>query len=63
MFTKEDYVSYFEEVEGILRKSLVIYTDLLNDLGNEAIRNKLYAASTESMETFKFMKREKEKFA
>jgi len=62
MFTKEDYISYFEEIEEMLKKGLVIYTDLLNELGNNAIRNKLYVIASEDMDAFKFIKEEKEKF-
>ena len=62
MFTKDDYISYFSELEGTLKKILTIYTDLLNELGDQAIRNKLYAIATENIEAFKFIKEQKEKF-
>lgn len=62
MFTKEDYVNYFSDLEDILKKTLVIYTDLLNELGDQSIRNKLYALASENMEAFKFIKTQKDKF-
>ena len=40
MFTKDDYISYFSELEATLKKILTIYTDLLNELGDQAIRNR-----------------------
>lgn len=63
MFTKEDYLNYCDELLGSLQKSLVIYTDILNELRDEAIRSKLYVITSETMEGFKFIKELKEKFA
>lgn len=62
MFAREDYVNYFEELESMLKKTLVVYTDLFNELGNEAMKSKLFAMSAESMEAFRFIKDKKEKF-
>lgn len=62
MFTNKDYINYLEEFEGILKKALVIYTDLLNDLDNKAIHSKLYAIATENMDAFQLIKSLKEKF-
>ena len=62
MFTKDDYINYFGEVETILKQSLIIYTDLLNELSDQAIRNKLYTLASEEMEAFNFIKTQKEKF-
>ena len=56
MFTKDDYISYFSELEATLKKILTIYTDLLNELSDQAIRNTLYAIASENIETFKFIK-------
>ena len=63
MFTKDDYARYFSELEAVLKEAMVIYTDLLNELGDQAIRNKLYTLAAEDMEAFKFIKAQKEKFA
>lgn len=62
MFTNQDYIGYFEEIEETLKKTLVIYTDLLNDLDNKAMHSKLYAIATENMDTFQLIKSLKEKF-
>jgi formiminotetrahydrofolate cyclodeaminase len=62
MFTKEDYANYFAELEAIYKKSLVIYTDLLNELQDQSIRNKLYALATENMEAYNFITQTKAKF-
>lgn len=62
MFTKEDYINYFGELETILKEALVVYTDLLNELNDQAIRNKLYTLASEKMEAFNFIKAQKEKF-
>lgn len=62
MFTKEDYLKYFGELENIFRKNLVIYTDLLNDLTDQSIRNKLFMLAEEDMDAFNFVIKAKEKF-
>jgi hypothetical protein len=59
MFTKDDYIAYFEELERQLKDVLTIYTDLLNEIDDKSIRNKLMPLSTESMEVFKYVKSEK----
>ncbi|MFA7677768.1 MAG: hypothetical protein WCY34_06365 [Candidatus Omnitrophota bacterium] len=56
MFTESDYRNYFSEIEGALKDSLVIYTDLLNELSNKAIYNKLYSIVSENMDAFRFIK-------
>ena len=63
MFTKEDYLNYFDELLESFQKSLVIYTDILNELRDEAIRSKLYVITSEAMEGFKFIKELKNKFS
>ncbi len=63
MFTKEDYIGYFSELEGLFKKTLVTYTDLLNELGDQSVRNKLYVLASENMEAFNFIKTQKEKFS
>ena len=60
MFTDDDYRAYFNELESIFRKTLVIYTDLLNEIGDQSIRNKLFAIAAESMDAFRFVREEKE---
>lgn len=62
MFTKEDYKGYFEEVENILKKTLVIYTDILNVTDDKSIRNKLNVIASENMDSFEFVQTQKEKF-
>jgi hypothetical protein len=62
MFTKEDYLNYFDQLADIYRDSISIYTDLLNDLQDKAIRNKLLMAASENMEAFRFIREERKKF-
>ena len=63
MFTEQDYRNYFGELENIFKKALTIYTDLLNEIGDQSIRNKLYPPTLENSEAFKFIKTHKEEFA
>jgi predicted O-methyltransferase YrrM len=62
MFTKEDYLNYFDELLDLLQQTLVIYTDVLNDIKDEAIRSKLSAVTSETMEAFRFIKEQKSIF-
>ncbi|MFA6078840.1 MAG: hypothetical protein WC779_03750 [Candidatus Omnitrophota bacterium] len=55
MFTKDDYANYFAELESVFRNNLEIYTDLLNDLSDQAIRSKLFMLAEEDMDTFNFI--------
>ncbi|MBI3252341.1 MAG: hypothetical protein HYZ52_03350 [Candidatus Omnitrophica bacterium] len=61
MFTKEDFKNYFGELEGLLKETLVIHTDLLNEVHDRSLRNKLLPLMTENMEAFRWLKQEKEK--
>jgi hypothetical protein len=62
MFTKDDYMGYFNQLEDMLKQSIGIYTDLLNELNDNAIKSKLDPIATESMNSFRFIKKQKEKF-
>jgi len=62
MFTNEDYAEYFGETENLLKESIVIYTDLLNELNNNAIKSKLEPLASECMESFRYIRQQKEKF-
>ncbi|MDD4183406.1 MAG: hypothetical protein PHT53_06270 [Candidatus Omnitrophica bacterium] len=62
MFTKEDYTNYFNELEETFKKSLVIYTDLLNDLSDAAIRSKLFMLASEDNDAFNFVTETKAKY-
>lgn len=62
MFTKEDYSSYFNELEEMFKKTLVIYTDLLNELSDNAIRSKLFMLAAEDNDVFNFVTETKEKY-
>jgi len=62
MFTKEDYTNYFNELEEIFKKTLVIYTDLLNDLSDAAIRSKLFMLAAEDNDAFNFITETKAKY-
>lgn len=62
MFTKEDYLTYFDQLADIYRDSINTYTDLLNNVQDKAIKNKLLMAASENMEAFRFIKQERKKF-
>ncbi len=61
MFTKEDYKVYFSELENILKKSVVIYTDLVNLVDERSMHNRLHAMVRESMDNFRVIAEEKER--
>jgi hypothetical protein len=62
MFTKDDYLGYFSQIEDMLKQSISIYTDLLNELNDNAIKSKIDPLASESMDSFRFIKEQKEKF-
>jgi hypothetical protein len=62
MFTKNDYIGYFSQIEDMLKKTVSIYTDLLNELNDSAIKSKIDPLAVESMDSFRFIKEHKEKF-
>lgn len=62
MFTKGDYAEYMREIEDLIRECVVLYTDLLNELNDSAIKSKLEPLASESMEDFRYIKEQKEKF-
>jgi hypothetical protein len=62
MFTKDDYAGYFSQIEDMLKQSISIYTDLLNELNDNAIKSKISPLASESMDSFRFIKEHKEKF-
>lgn len=62
MFTKDDYVKYFNEILTIMKEALCNYTDLVNELNDRATRSKLSSLMTEDREAFKFIKVQMEKF-
>ncbi len=62
MFTRQDYKNYLQELENIVKKNIVIYTDLINVTDDRAIRNRLHAMAKESMDSFRFIAEQKNKF-
>mgnify|MGYP001424751258 CR=1 FL=1 len=62
MFTKDDYVNYLQELENIVKKSVVIYTDLINLTDDRPIRNRMHAMAKESMDAFRFITEIKNRF-
>ena len=62
MFTKDDYIKYFDEILAVMKEALRNHTDLVNELNDRAIHNKLSVLMGEDMETFNFIKTQKEKF-
>ncbi len=63
MFTDEDYRTYFDQLESICKKALIIYANLINELSDYSIRSKLYPIMVEDMEAFRFVKTYKERFS
>lgn len=61
MFTKEDFVNYFSEMEATLRNMLVIYTDVLNEANDQSLKSRLFAITEESMASFETVQKLKEK--
>jgi len=62
MFTKDDYKEYFGQIEDMLKSAISIYTDLLNELSDNAIKSKIDPLAVESMDSFRFIKEQKERF-
>ena len=62
MFTDDDYIGYFSELESNYKNTLTIYTDLINDLMDQSIRSKLLPIISEGMDAFKAIKEWKRKF-
>ena len=62
MFTKKDYLNYFDEAASLLAEAITVYTDLLTEVKDEAIRNKLYPLAAEDMDAFRFLKKQRERF-
>jgi hypothetical protein len=62
MFTKNDYAEYLDEIETLIRESVVIYTDLLNELSDNSTKSKIEPLASESMESFRYIKGIKKKF-
>ncbi|MFA6636687.1 MAG: hypothetical protein WCV56_06260 [Candidatus Omnitrophota bacterium] len=62
MFTNSDYAEYFGETEDLMKDCVIIYTDLLNELNDNALKSKIEPMASESMENFRFIKTRKEKF-
>lgn len=61
MFSKDDFLNYFSEIEKTMRDTLVIYTDVLNEANDQALKSCLFAMAEESMESFQTIKKLKEK--
>jgi len=62
MLTDKDYQNYFIELEDMYKKMLLIHTDLINELIDQSIRNKLYAMVSEDETSFKVIREFKNKF-
>ena len=62
MLTDKDYQNYFIELEDICKKMLLIHTDLINELIDQSIRNKLYAMISDDEASFKAIREIRSKF-
>lgn len=45
MFSKEDYQNYFRDLEDVFSKQIILLTDILNEVSDQAVHSKLYAIS------------------
>ncbi len=61
MFSKEDYRDYLQELQNFYRENLLVYTDLLNELDDQALRSSLLPIAEEDMEAFDFIEALREK--
>lgn len=52
MFSKKDYQGYLKEIDGILSKQVVLLTDVLNEVSDQAIYSRLYAIAEDDMRIF-----------
>jgi hypothetical protein len=62
MFTDEEFNTYFSELEGKYRRTIELYTDLLNQVETLSVRNVFYSLSIENMESFRMVSEQKKKF-
>jgi len=58
MFTEKDYAAYFDEISEIYKRTLVIYTDILNEIDSKAVKSKLQVLAGDNMEAFRFVRDE-----
>lgn len=62
MFSKKDYLSYFEDLESIFSKDIVLLTDMLYEISDHAIHSKFFAISLDDIRIFDEIQGQKEKF-
>lgn len=62
MFSKKDYQSYFQDLESILSKQIVLLTDILNEVSDQSVRSRLYAIALDDSGIFDDVLVQKEKF-
>ncbi len=62
MFTDMDFIEYLDELQTLCKRSLTITTDLMNDLNHQEVRSKIRVIANEDLESFRFLKNQKENF-
>jgi hypothetical protein len=62
MFSKKDYQSYFQDLESILSKQIVLLTDILNEVSDKSVHSKLYAISLDDSGIFDDIRAQKARF-
>ena len=62
MFSKKDYLSYFQDLEDIFSRDIVLLTDILNEISDHAVHSKLYAISLDDSGIFDGILVQKAKF-
>ncbi len=62
MFSNKDYRAYFQDIEDIFAKQIVLLTDILNEVSDPAVRSKLFAISLDDSGIFDDILVQKVKF-
>jgi len=59
MFTQNDFQEYLMNTERQLSQILLVYTDMLNEIDEKAMRSKITSIMTESLEAYRFIKKKR----
>ena len=62
MFSNKDYQNYFQVLEDILSKQILLLTDILSEVSEPAVHSKLFAISLDDSAIFDDILIQKMKF-
>jgi hypothetical protein len=62
MFSKEDYLACFQDLEGVLAKQSLLLKDILNEVSDRTIHSKLHAIFLDDKRIFEEAMTQKKKF-